>query len=265
MKRNLQRARDDLEEARKRLSKHDDEIDEVSLEQAKLVLQHNKRLHILQEASQAVLEAQTRQIEASSDLEALKDRSSGIARMLDEERRKVDELEGQLKRVKAEAQCAQKAALEPLKNADGETDQERLALLRDLADGKTMEGITEDIDTEKARLELIHRADPGVLRDFEERAQKIERAQEDIATRQASLSQLEKTMQELKERWEPALDDIIRRINDAFSYNFEQINCAGEVGVHKDEDFDKWAIEIKVKFRYGTRFPKPSCLLIERN
>jgi hypothetical protein len=46
------------------------------------------------------------------------------------------------------------------------------------------------------------------------------------------------------------VDQLISQINDAFSYNFEQISCAGEVGVHKDEDFEKWAIEIKVKFRY---------------
>lgn len=241
--------------------KHDGQIDEVVLEQAKLVLQHNRSLRVLREANQAVLEAQTRQIEAVSDLDALKERSSDIARMLDEERRKVDELDGQLKRKKAEAQLAQQAAMEPLTDEDGETDQERLSLLRDLADGKTMQGITEDIDTEKARLELIHHADPGVIRDFEERERKIARAQEDMATRQTSLNQLEERIQDLRARWEPALDDIIRRINDAFSYNFEQINCAGEVGVHKDEDFDKWAIEIKVKFRYATHLLKLSSLI----
>lgn len=257
VKRNLQRARDDLEEARKRLLKHDDQIDEVALEQAKLVLEHHKSLRVLQDANRAVLEAQTRQIEASSDLDALKERSSGIARMLDEERHKVDELDRQLKRVKEEAQRAQRAAMEPLAGEDGETNQERLDILRALAEGKTMESITEDIDAEKAKLELIHDADPGVLRDFEERNRRIERAQDEMATRQASLTQLEESIKELRTRWEPALDDIIRRINDAFSYNFEQINCAGEVGVHKDEDFEKWAIEIKVKFRYGTHFHAP--------
>ncbi|KAJ4386702.1 Structural maintenance of chromosomes protein 5 [Gnomoniopsis smithogilvyi] len=249
VKRNLQRARDDLEEARKRLLKYDDQIDEVALEQAKLVLQHHRSLRALKEANCAVLEAQTRQIEASSDLDALKERSSGIARMLDEERSKVNELDRQLKLVKEEAQRAQRAAIGPLTNEEGETDQERLDLLRELADGQTMDSITGDIESEKAKLELIHHADPGVLRDFEDRARKIERAQAEMATRQASLIQLEERIQELRAKWEPALDDIIRRINDAFSYNFEQINCAGEVGVHKDEDFEKWAIEIKVKFR----------------
>lgn len=257
VKRILQRARDDLEEARKRLFKHDDQIDEVALEQAKLVLQHNRCLRVLQQANLAVLEARTRQIEAASDLQVLQERSSGIARMLNEEKKKVEELDGQVKRGKVEGQRASQAFLKQLKKDDGETDEERKTLLIELANGKTMEGITEDIDTEKAKLELIHHADPGVLRDFEERARKIERAQEEIATRQASLSQLEEAIQELRERWEPALDDIIGRINDAFSYNFEQINCAGEVGVHKDEDFDKWAIEIKVKFRYGTSLMSP--------
>ena len=56
-------------------------------------------------------------------------------------------------------------------------------------------------------------------------------------------------IKEIRDVWEPKLDQLISEINDAFSYNFQQINCAGEVGVNKDVDFDKWAIEIKVRFR----------------
>lgn len=249
MKKNLERFREGLAAARKRLLEHDEQIDQAAMKQAKLVLQHSRRLGLLRDANKAVLEAHTCLIEAASDVEALELRSQDIVQRLNEEGAKVEKLDDEVKRVKKEAQSAQTAAMEAL------GDPERKALIVQLAEGKTMEGVTEDIDAENARLELIHDTDPGLLRDFEQRARKIEKAQQDMASRQASLGQLEETIQEIKEKWEPALDDIITRINNAFSYNFEQINCAGEVGVHKDEDFDKWSIEIKVKFRYAFRSP----------
>lgn len=248
-KKHLQRARADLEAARGRILDHEGHIDQVALKLARVVIQHSARLRVLRDANQAVLEAHTRQIEAASDLDALKDRRQGIVMMLAEEGKKVDELEREVKRVKIEAQRAQAVAMERL------TDDERRLMIVELAQDKTMESISQDIEAEEARLELIHDADPGLLRDFEERARKIEKSRADMAGRQAALEELEASIQEVKETWEPALDDIIRRINDAFSYNFEQINCAGEVGVHKDEDFDKWSIEIKVKFRYDFLYP----------
>ena len=68
-------------------------------------------------------------------------------------------------------------------------------------------------------------------------------------SQERDLQKMEAKITRIRDQWEPRLDELIGKINDAFSYNFAQISCAGEVGVNKDEDFDKWAIEIKVKFR----------------
>ena len=54
----------------------------------------------------------------------------------------------------------------------------------------------------------------------------------------------------IRAKWEPELDQLVALISDAFFHNFAQIGCAGQVGVHKDdEDFGQWAIRIEVKFR----------------
>lgn len=253
-KKNLQRARDELEESRQNLLSYDDKFDRLALKKAKLVLRHQEQLSVLRDANHAVLEAHIRHIEALSDVTALKERNSGIVQRLEEERRKVEELDRQVEQAKSLARNAQNAIKELLTvpDSDGEMDTERRDYLIGLTEGKTVETITEDIETEHAKLDLIHAADPGVLRDFEKRARDIEKLEAENITKRTDLEQLNERIQELREVWEPALDSIIRRINDAFSYNFEQISCAGEVGVHKDEDFDKWAIEIKVKFRYAT-------------
>lgn len=39
------------------------------------------------------------------------------------------------------------------------------------------------------------------------------------------------------------------KVNETFSANFVHVGCAGEVLLQEDEDFDKFAIAIRVKFR----------------
>lgn len=248
-KKSLQRARDDLEETKQRLSSYDADFDKLALKRAKFALRHQAQLSIMRDANHAALEAQIRHIEAVSDVAALRERNQAIVQRLREGEMKVEELAHRYDEVKTQARAAQNAIKNLLAGSDGEINVERRDYLVDLAGDKSVETITEDIETENAKLGLIHAADPSVLRDFERRAQEIERWEAVSAAKREELEQLNEKIQELREAWEPALDEIIRRINDAFSYNFEQINCAGEVGVHKDEDFDRWAIEIKVKFR----------------
>lgn len=248
-KKSLQRDRDDLEESKRRLSSYDDEFDKLALKRAKFSLRHHEQLCILRDTNQAALEAHIRHIEAASDVAALKERNQAIVQRLHDGEKKVEELARQHDQVKGQARAAKDAIGSLLTGSNGEIDIERRDYLVNLAGDKSVETVTEEIESEDAKLDLIHAADPGVLRDFERRAQEIERLEAGSAAKREELEQLNEKIQDLREAWEPALDKIITRINDAFSYNFEQINCAGEVGVHRDEDFDKWAIEIKVKFR----------------
>ena len=62
----------------------------------------------------------------------------------------------------------------------------------------------------------------------------------------------------MRGRWEPELDGVIARISEAFADNFARIHCAGEVGIYKDpDDFERWAVQIKVKFRFVFSIPFP--------
>jgi len=56
-------------------------------------------------------------------------------------------------------------------------------------------------------------------------------------------------MQAVKERWYPALKDLIASIGDKFSAAFDRIGCAGEIKISENEDYKEWAIDILVKFR----------------
>ncbi|KZT02149.1 P-loop containing nucleoside triphosphate hydrolase protein [Laetiporus sulphureus 93-53] len=52
-----------------------------------------------------------------------------------------------------------------------------------------------------------------------------------------------------EDHWHPALEELISSIGKKFSAAFDRLGCTGEVRISEHEDYDKWAIDILVKFR----------------
>jgi len=216
-----------------------------------LALQQRDLVAKLRGCHEALLEAEMRLVEAASDVEALEERNSGIAQQLEDERRFVAEVERESRIVKAAAEKSLEVCKVLLDGAEGHEEQ----YFRSLDQTLTMEDLEHEIEAEKSKLDYIHDGNAGALKEFELRQGTIEKLTEKIRDTARKLERLNLRISEVREKWEPELDKLIREISDAFAYNFEQIGCAGEVGVHKDEDFDLWSIEIKVKFRYVSRVP----------
>lgn len=209
-----------------------------------MVLRHKEKVTAIRAAHLSLLEAQVRLIEAKSDVLLLQEKNVEIHQRLEDEKRSLEEMEGSQEELRRKA----KKALDAVKAVPEEIwDQSRMI---ELGKDKSVADIDSDIHAETTRLDVIEAGNPHALDEFEKRATDIERLRREKGRREHELRDLRAEIEELRGRWEPRLDELIGRINDAFSHNFEQISCAGEVGVHKDEDFDKWAIEIKVKFRY---------------
>jgi chromosome segregation ATPase len=115
---------------------------------------------------------------------------------------------------------------------------------------KNGEDIETDIEAESARLDLLHEGNPNAIKQYEDRATRIRNLEDKIAEREKNFQKHSAAIAELRGKWEPVIDRLVAKISTAFSKSFEKINCAGEVRVHKEEDeYDKWAIQILVKFR----------------
>ena len=84
---------------------------------------------------------------------------------------------------------------------------------------------------------------------FQDYTEQFKAAQEKLDNNTQQLEATRESIREIREQWEPELDAIVSKISDGFSHNFQKIKCAGQVGVYKDEDFEKWAIQIQVRFR----------------
>ncbi|KAI0385176.1 P-loop containing nucleoside triphosphate hydrolase protein [Hypomontagnella monticulosa] len=242
-KKALEITQKDLEECRERIFEYSAQEDKLIIAKARSVLQHKEQLSQVREAHQALLEAQIRLIEAQSDVRGLQERNSDIKQQLDDKKAQIAELRREEERLRQAAAGARSGVEQAVDGGD------RLQYLSGLAEDKTTEDIDNDIGAESAKLELIHGVDPAVLRQYEKRAKDIEELTVKKDGMNAKLDSYTERIGRVMGQWEPGVDEVVGKINDAFSYNFEQINCAGEVGVHKDEDFEQWAIEIKVKFR----------------
>jgi hypothetical protein len=53
----------------------------------------------------------------------------------------------------------------------------------------------------------------------------------------------------IRDKWEPYIDKLIHDISEQFGDCFSKLGCVGEVRISKDIDYDKWGLEILVKFR----------------
>ncbi|KAF9772016.1 hypothetical protein IL306_010332 [Fusarium sp. DS 682] len=233
-----------LQDARKRMVEIQYEWDEAVLRRAELVLSHKEAIESIRRAHRALLEAEIRGIEAHSDVEGLKGRNAHIMHRLDAEKEILQQATDDASRARDEGNRLSSEVQQVLEN-----EPEKRDLLSELCENKTSQDIQDEIGGEEARLEMVHVANPNILREFEKRAEEIDRLTRKMAGSHEKLERLTQEINELKSKWEPRLDELVSKINDAFAYNFEQISCAGEVRVHKSEDFDAWALDIMVRFR----------------
>ncbi|EED15374.1 structural maintenance of chromosome complex subunit SmcA [Talaromyces stipitatus ATCC 10500] len=234
--------------------------DQVALDKAETAIACADAVENLRVLHHDLIQAEIRNIEALSDFENLRMRN-------EETRQRLDQKQDELK----EAHLKQREAA-----AEGRRLRDEVAKIRQLASTEpdmlevlesesirelTMDKLEADIDSEKARLELTHEVSEGMVKEFEDRQRAIDKLQDKMSNYQAKLNDLESAIQEIRGKWEPRLDALVKTISDAFSDSFARIGCAGQVTVDKVEDepgpngepggsnFDQWSIQIQVKFR----------------
>ncbi|KAF7351896.1 Structural maintenance of chromosomes protein 5 [Mycena venus] len=119
----------------------------------------------------------------------------------------------------------------------------------DNVDMRTMEELQAELEKQEANLEMNTNTNPGVVEQYEKRKRDIEQLEKTIEGRQRQANKIERNIKNAKDNWEPALQALVTSIGKKFSAAFDRIGCAGEIRIREDESFDKWAIDILVKFR----------------
>ena len=207
---------------------------------------HQKEVTQLRTFHESLVEAEIRLIEARSEFNALQNENRDILQKQQTKQAEIQDLERRNTTLRNEYRRMVEATQDELENL---TEEER-AMVREYRELPSLEALDQEIQAVAARLELMVGSNPGLIKAFEKRKDDIAKTQEKLAELTANLESAKEKIAEIREQWEPQLDALIAKISDAFAHNFEQIGCAGEVTVYKDEeDFDRWSIQISVRFR----------------
>ncbi|KAK3617771.1 Structural maintenance of chromosomes protein 5 [Elasticomyces elasticus] len=226
--------------------------DRLTVETGQLAIGYGNAVAALRDLIVQHMEAQILAIEARNDCEKLKEHTREEKKLL-ELRREVDiSVLLRRRRWPTDASSATYArvlanrwrrvmCLHETHNEVKEWEPERLELKS---------------ESMHAKLEMNAGASgQQIPKAYEDRAHAIEKLSRTKGAVDAGLEALELDLTDTREQWEPKLDRLIGQISEAFAENFAKIQCAGEVSVHKDEDFEHWAIQIKVKVRENETLP----------
>ena len=243
----LARRQENLSAIGGRVREHVDKQDKIAMDRAELALKYADAVEALRKAHEALHEAELMLIEAASDFQTLETRNRDVRDLMKAKDDELKEIQRESKRLtvlgkRAMAEIQQLLANDP----DGGIRDFFSTLPQD----QTSEELEAEIQSEQARLELMHEGNGNTIREYEQRQKKIESLQQRVNQIEDSLQELQGAITVLREEWEPQLDQLIKRISDSFTDNMNQINCAGEVVIDKDEDFEQWSIQIRVKFRF---------------
>uniref|UniRef100_A0A8C3S8H4 Structural maintenance of chromosomes protein 5 n=1 Tax=Chelydra serpentina TaxID=8475 RepID=A0A8C3S8H4_CHESE len=119
----------------------------------------------------------------------------------------------------------------------------------------TLDEIDALLNEEKSRASCFTGLNASVVEEYNRRAQEIQQVTEELEEKKNELERYRQNISQVKERWLTPLKQLVEQINEKFSNFFSSMQCAGEVDLHteNEEEYDKYGIRIRVKFRSNTQ------------
>ncbi|KAN0097138.1 P-loop containing nucleoside triphosphate hydrolase protein [Tylopilus felleus] len=152
--------------------------------------------------------------------------------------------------LKAEAKDKRDTSVALVRGMDQEFQDEFAKMEMDgSVHDRTVEELRADLEIQHANLEMIMQTNPGVIEQYERRQAEIAKLTKTLNERENAKQRLEGGIKSARDNWEPALERLVASIGKKFSAAFDRIGCAGEIKISPHDDYDKWAIDILVKFR----------------
>ncbi|XP_029468527.1 structural maintenance of chromosomes protein 5 [Rhinatrema bivittatum] len=115
----------------------------------------------------------------------------------------------------------------------------------------TVDEIDALLNEEKSRASCFTGLNASVVDEYKKKAQEIQQLSEELDQKKMELENYRQNISKVKENWLNPLKQLVEQINEKFSLFFSSMQCAGEVDLHteNEEDYDKYGIRIRVKFR----------------
>ncbi|XP_006002040.1 structural maintenance of chromosomes protein 5 [Latimeria chalumnae] len=119
----------------------------------------------------------------------------------------------------------------------------------------TLDDIDASLNEERLRASCFTGLNASVVEEHKKRSQEIEHLTGELNQKKTELENYKQRISQVKERWLDPLKGLVEKINEKFSEFFQSMQCAGEVDLHteNEEEYDKYGIRIRVKFRSSTK------------
>lgn len=104
----------------------------------------------------------------------------------------------------------------------------------------------------EAQLSCTDHLDHDIIEKYRSIKEQIQELEKDIARRNKVKQNQERKIQQIKEEWLSALNNLINQINTRFSSFFVKMGFAGQVELYtgkNENDFDNYGIKVLVKYR----------------
>ncbi|KAG1892038.1 P-loop containing nucleoside triphosphate hydrolase protein [Suillus subluteus] len=219
-----------------------------------------KRVRIVKEYTQLIRAAIADQVEATrSGLEFLqvganKNALEALCQEKDDKYQRAlaefEEADQIFVATKADAKKKRDTSLDLVRSMDLEFQQQFAKMEMDgSVHDRSVNDLRTELDVQQANLDMISLTNPGVVEQYERRKNEIEALAKTLEDREKSTRKVEREIKNARDRWQPALERLVASIGKKFSAAFDRIGCAGEIRISPHDDYDKWAIDILVKFR----------------
>ncbi|KAG0086782.1 Structural maintenance of chromosomes protein 5 [Podila epicladia] len=176
-----------------------------------------------------------------------------------EKERQLKEMEAQnfeVNKQYEEVKIRAKEMLDKAKEEFNTLDPEDVPEFHEVGKGLSLEELEVMMAREQAKSEMHFSTNKSVIEKYEQRQFEIKSTRAKVESKEKRLAKLMSDLEAIRGPWYQSVTALIEKISKGFSESFGKIGCAGEVRLGEHEDYDKWCIEIMVKFRDAEKLQK---------
>ncbi|KAH9854875.1 P-loop containing nucleoside triphosphate hydrolase protein [Lenzites betulinus] len=259
----LQNTRLRLQDAQRKLDKLKNvkpvDVERNALKQELLTLA-SKRISIVRAyvaLMRSAIEEQEAATRAGLEYLQVAANKAALEALCKEQKEHIQEVEANARKITLEfkaAKDASKRKLEVSREKAAEMDDETREKFQAMEANNEIEAKSAleweaELQQRREDLDMNTNTNAGVIDLYNKRKAEIDALTATIEERQTRMQRIEQSITAARDNWQPELEKLVNSIGQKFSAAFDRIGCAGEIRIREDEDYDKWAIDIMVKFR----------------
>ncbi|KAI0658644.1 P-loop containing nucleoside triphosphate hydrolase protein [Cubamyces menziesii] len=252
-----------LDEYRKKLERLQNakpvDVERNNLKQSLLTLAH-RRVEIVREYvahMRSAIKEQEKATRAGLEFIQACANKSALEALCKEQKEEIQQVEATALKIHAEFKALKedsKRKLEITKTKYEEVEEDVRESFHEMEaagtiQAKSSEEWEAELQQRREELDMNMNTNANVVDQYNKRKAEIETLTATIEEREKRILRIEQNIKTARENWQPELEKLVTSIGQKFSAAFDRIGCAGEIRIREDEDYEKWAIDIMVKFR----------------